>query len=70
MGTWKEHINALRAEFVGKRVMYQGNPFNIVDVDYNGIIHIDLESEHNKTTAVYDPHEARKHLLKRVYPRL
>ncbi len=63
MGTWKEHIAKLNAEWKGKRVMYDGSVYNVALVDYNGIIHIDKPSEHNKTTAVYEPYEAKKVLV-------
>ena len=63
MGTWKDHIKNLRAEFIGKRIEYNGKPYTVAAVDYNGIIHIDKASAHNPTTAVYDDYEARKHLI-------
>lgn len=62
-GSWKAYIEALKAEFIGKNVSYEGKTYNIVDVDYNGIIHINRPTEYNKTTAVYEPHEARKALI-------
>lgn len=59
--TWKQHIENLKAEFIGRKVRYNGSVYTIVHVDYNGCIHIDMPSVHNNTTAVwYMPHEARK----------
>ena len=59
--TYKEYIENLKAEFVGKKVQYDGRVYTIVKVDYNGCIHIDKPSEYNDTTAIWSmPHEARK----------
>ena len=60
---YKDYIEALRSEFVGKRVMYEGTVYTIAMVDYNGIIHIDKPSQYNETTAVYEAYEARKALI-------
>lgn len=62
-GSWKQYIEALQAEFIGRKVIYQGKGYTIAKVDYNGIIHIDKPTEHNATTAIYEPHEARKNLI-------
>lgn len=61
--TYRDYIEKLRSEFVGKRVMYEGKVYTIAMVDYNGIIHIDKPTKHNKTMAVYEPHEARRALV-------
>lgn len=66
MGTWKNYINKLESEFVGKKVTYNDNIYTIVKVDYNGIIHINKPTQHNTTTAVFNPYEAREHLIKEV----
>lgn len=58
-GSWKEYIEELRNEFTGKKVRYEGKIYTITHVDYNGIIHIDKPTEHNWTSAVYEPREAR-----------
>lgn len=63
---WKDYIEKLKKEWIGKRVDFAGKVYNIVDVDYNGIIHIDRPSKFNKTCAVYSPHEARQHMVKEV----
>lgn len=60
---YKNYIESLRAEFIGKRIEYDGKPYTVAAVDYNGIIHINKASAHNATTAVYEAHEARKHLI-------
>ena len=59
----KEWINKLKVEFVGRKVLYEGKVYTIADVDYNGLIHINKASQFNNTTAVYEPHEARKALI-------
>lgn len=62
-GTWKQYIEDLKEEFIGKYVMYNKGIYQIVMVDYNGIIHIDKPTERNKTTAVYEAAEARNKLV-------
>lgn len=62
-GSWKQYIEALTDEWIGKRVQYEGKIYTIVKVDYNGILHIDKPSEYNWTTAAFEPHEAEKALI-------
>ena len=60
---YKDYIRSLQDEFVGKMVNYNGNVYRITQVDYNGIIHIDLKAQYTDDTAVYDVAEARKNLV-------
>ena len=60
---WKDHIEAMKKKYIGKKVRYNGGIYNIVYVDYNGFIHIDLPTEHNATTAVYESYEADKNII-------
>lgn len=60
---YRNYIERLRAEFVGRHVVYEGRRYTVAKVDYNGIIHIDKPSKHNPTTAVYEEHEARRALV-------
>lgn len=50
--TWAEYIAKLRAEWNGRKVIYQGEQHTVVDVDYNGGLLIDRETMYNKTTAI------------------
>lgn len=52
MGNWKEYINKLKKEWVGKIVEYENNKYNVVDVDYNGMLLINKKAKHTDTTAV------------------
>ncbi len=52
MGTYKEWIESLKNEWIGKRVKYDGNIYNVVDVDYNGFLLIDKKARYTDTTAV------------------
>lgn len=52
MGTWKEYIKSLKYKWIGKNVLYDGKQYNVVDVDYNGILLINKKSKYNDTTAV------------------
>ena len=61
--SWSEHIEKLRKEYIGRKVRYQGRIHTIVDVDYNGILHIDLPSEHNMTTAAFDEIDVKEALI-------
>ena len=63
MSTWKEHIERLKRDWIGKKVMYRDRVHTIVDVDYNGILHIYLPSEHNMTTAVFDEIDVKEALI-------
>lgn len=61
---WRDYIERLKKEYIGRMVWFEGQKYLIVKVDYNGIIHINKPSEHNLTTAVYMPHEARERLVR------
>lgn len=52
MGTWKEYINELKEKWIGKSVTYENKNYNVVDVDYNGLLLIDKKARHTDTTAV------------------
>lgn len=54
MGTYKEYINGLGNDYIGRKVIYSGdsNVYTIVDVDYNGALLIDKPAEFTDTTAV------------------
>ena len=61
---WKDYIYALKKDYVGKKVLVDGKQYTIVDVDYNGILHIDKPSEHNKTTAMFSAADVQKFIIK------
>lgn len=63
MATWKEYIERLRKEWIGKKVNYEGRIYTIAAVDYNGFLHIDKPSQYNPTTAVFEEHEAKRALV-------
>lgn len=52
MGTWKEYIERLKKEWVGKSVLFENKKYNVVDVDYNGALLIDRKARYTDTTAV------------------
>ena len=54
MGKWKEYIENMKKQWVGKKVFFKGNYYNVVDVDYNGGLLIDLPAQFTDTTAI-DP---------------
>lgn len=51
--TWAEHVESLAKKYVGVAVRYDGKIYKIVKMDFNGVMHINKSSEHNKTTAVF-----------------
>ena len=52
MGTYREWIESRKNEWIGKRVKFEGEIYNIVDVDYNGFLLIDRKARYTETTAV------------------
>lgn len=52
MGTYKEYINRLKKEWIGKVIIYDNKKYNVVDVDYNGMLLIDKKAQFTDTTAV------------------
>lgn len=52
MGTYREYINKLKNEWIGKIVMYENEKYNVIDVDYNGMLLIDKKARFTDTTAV------------------
>ena len=52
MGTWKDYIERLKCDWVGKVVTFEDEKYKVVDVDYNGLLLIDKKARHTDTTAV------------------
>lgn len=52
MGTYKEYIEKLKSEWIGKEVVYENEKHRVVDVDYNGMLLIDKKARMTDTTAV------------------
>lgn len=52
MGTWREFIDSMKEEWIGKSVLFENEKYNVVGVDYNGILLIDKKAEFTDTTAV------------------
>ena len=57
---WKDYIRELKKKWVDKQVSFEGSIYTVVDVDSNGVLHINRPTEHNKTTAAFLPHEAQE----------
>lgn len=56
MGTYREWIESLKREWIGKQVKFEDNIYNVVDVDYNGFLLIDRKARYAETTAVATYH--------------
>lgn len=52
MGTYREWIESLKKEWIGKDVKFEGNNYKVVDVDYNGMLLIDKKARYTETTAI------------------
>ena len=52
MGTYKEYIEKLKSQWIGKEVVYENDKHKVVDVDYNGMLLIDKKARMTDTTAV------------------
>ena len=52
MGTWKEYIEKLKTQWIGKEVVFENKKHKVVDVDYNGALLIDKKARMTDTTAV------------------
>lgn len=52
MTTYKEYIEDLKKKWIGKVVMYEGEKYNVLDIDYNGMLLIDKKTRFTDTTAV------------------
>lgn len=50
--TYKEYIEKLRSEWIGKNVLYENKKYLVVDVDYNGMLLINKKATYTETTAV------------------
>ena len=50
--TYREGIENMKKEWIGKKVRFRGDLYTVVDVDYNGSLMIDLPNQYNQTTAV------------------
>lgn len=59
MGIYREWIEELKTEWIGKEVIYENNKYKVVDIDYNGLLLINKKSKYNETTAVERFHVKR-----------
>lgn len=50
--TYREWIDSLKAQYIGKRVLFNDHVYNVVDVDYNGCLLIDCPARFTETTAI------------------
>lgn len=49
MKTWSEYIADLKQKWIGKAVLFQGQQYIVVDIDYNGCLLIDKEHYYHET---------------------
>ena len=49
---YQESLWSQYAKYIGAQVRYNGRLYKVIDVDYNGMLLIDIPSDHAETTAV------------------
>lgn len=49
---YKDYIASRKREWIGKQVLYQGEKYTVVDVDYNGMLLINKPAKFTETTAI------------------
>ena len=54
--SYREYIEKRKEAWVGKTIHYQGKTYTVVDVDYNGALHINLPTQFTETTAISERH--------------
>lgn len=47
--TYRDYIERKKAEWIGKKVSYEGTEYTVVDVDYNGALLIDKPHRYHET---------------------
>lgn len=52
MGTYREWIEKLKEQWIGKKVIFENEQYTVVDVDCNGALLIDKKARMTDTTAV------------------
>ena len=52
MTGYQEYMRSQYAKYIGAMVRYNGLLYKVIDVDYNGMLLIDIPSDHAETTAV------------------
>ena len=50
--SYRDFIEGMRAEWIGRRVLFDGKPYTVTGVDYNGALLIDKPAQYTKDTAV------------------
>ena len=51
-GTYREYIETLKKEWIGKKVRFEGKEYEVMDVDYNAGLLINKKAEFTMLTAV------------------
>ncbi len=52
MRTYREWIESLKGEWIGKHVKFEDGIYNVVGVDYNGFLIVDRKARYTETTVV------------------
>ena len=50
--TYKEMINRMRNDWIGRKVQFGGRKYRVIDVDYNGCLVIDKPAQFTETTVI------------------
>lgn len=49
---YKDYIRQMREKWIGKRISYEGKEYNVIGVDYNGMLLIDKKGKFTDDTAI------------------
>ena len=52
MRDYRQYIQDMKDKWIGKTVSYKGEQYKVVDVDYNGGLHLNKKAQFTDTTAV------------------
>lgn len=55
IGIYREWIEKLKDQWIGKKVIFENKQYTVVDIDYNGALLIDKKARMTDTTAVGVP---------------
>ena len=47
--TWKQHIENMKQEWIGRQVRFEGETYTVVGIDYNGMLLIDRPQKYTES---------------------
>lgn len=65
--TYRERIESMRAQWIGREVTFKGERHKVVGVDYNGGLEIDKPAQFTETTIISTSHVEELHPVEIEY---